>query len=115
MMACIVLVGRNGLPDENRPDAVECGKRADHGLIAAVAREHPVQIDGAAAFGQFLLYALGMGTVIMVLTLGMAFFKGAMVGGLRKALPYIGPVGSWLMVVAGAYIVFYWLTLGGLL
>jgi cytochrome c biogenesis protein CcdA len=69
----------------------------------------------AAAFGQFLLYGLGMGMVITALTLGMAFFKGAMVGGLRKALPYIGPVGSWLMVGAGAYIVFYWLTLGGLL
>jgi cytochrome c biogenesis protein CcdA len=67
------------------------------------------------SLGQFLLYALGMGFVIMALTLGMAFFKGAMTRTLRKALPYIQPVGSWLMVVAGAYIVFYWLTIGGLL
>ena len=67
------------------------------------------------AVGQFLLYALGMGTVIMALTLGMAIFKGSMVGALRKALPYIQPVGSWLMVIAGAYIVFYWLTIGGIL
>ena len=67
------------------------------------------------SMGQFFLYAFGMGLVIIVLTLGMAFFKGAMVGALRKALPYIQPVGSWLMVVAGAYIVFYWLTIGGLL
>ena len=65
--------------------------------------------------GQFFLYALGMGLVIMVLTLGMAIFKGAMVGALRKALPYVQPIGSWLMVVAGAYIIFYWLTLGDLL
>ena len=65
--------------------------------------------------GNFFLYGLGMGVVITALTLGMAFFKGAMVGGLRKVLPYVGPVGSWLMVVAGAYIVFYWLTIGGLL
>ncbi|MDA1348933.1 MAG: hypothetical protein O3A47_08710, partial [Chloroflexi bacterium] len=49
--------------------------------------------------GQFVLYALGMGTVIMALTIGMAVFKGAMVGGLRKAMPYVEPVGSWLMVV----------------
>lgn len=69
----------------------------------------------ATAFGQFLLYGLGMGVVITALTLGMALFKGTMVGALRKALPYIQPVGSWLMVLAGAYIVFYWLTLGGLL
>lgn len=64
------------------------------------------------AFGQFLLYGLGMGSVILVLTLGMAAFKGAMVGGLRKALPYIQPVSAAIMLLAGAYIVFYWLTLG---
>ena len=32
-----------------------------------------------------------------------------------KALPYVQPVGSWLMVIAGMYIVFYWLTIGDLL
>ena len=69
----------------------------------------------AASLGQFVLYALGMGFVILALTLGIAFFKQAMVGALRKAMPYVQPVGSWLMVVAGAYIVFYWLTIGGLL
>ena len=68
-----------------------------------------------ASLGQFLLYALGMGLVILVLTLGIAFFRGAMVGALREVMPYVQPVGSWLMVVAGAYIVFYWLTIGGLL
>ncbi len=56
-----------------------------------------------------------MGLVIMALTIGMAFFKGSMVGMLRKALPYIQPFGSVLMVLAGTYIVFYWLTIGGLL
>lgn len=62
----------------------------------------------------FFLFALGMGLVILALTLGIAFFRGAMVGGLRKALPYIQPVGYWLMVLAGTYIIFYWLTIGGL-
>lgn len=69
----------------------------------------------SASLGQFFLYALGMGSVITVLTLGMASFKGSMVGPLRKAGPYVQPAGSWLMVMAGAYIVFYWLTIGGLL
>jgi cytochrome c biogenesis protein CcdA len=63
----------------------------------------------------FLLFAAGMGLVILVLTLGIAFFRGAMVGGLRRALPYIQPVGYWLMVLAGTYIIFYWLTIGGLM
>ncbi len=69
----------------------------------------------SSVLSDFLLFALGMGIVIMALTLGMAFFKTAMVGGLRKALPYIAPLGAWLMVVAGMYIVFYWLTIGDLL
>ena len=63
----------------------------------------------------FILFALGMGLVIMALTLGIALFKGAMVRFLRRALPYIHPIGAWLMVLAGAYIIFYWLTIGGLL
>jgi len=64
---------------------------------------------------QFVLYALGMGVVITTLTLGIAFFKGAVTKFLRKALPYIEPLGAWLMVLAGSYIVFYWLTIGSLL
>jgi cytochrome c biogenesis protein CcdA len=69
----------------------------------------------ATSFAQFVLYALGMGVVIITLTLGMALFKGAMVGGMRKIMPYVQPVGIWLMIIAGSYIVFYWLTVGGLL
>lgn len=68
-----------------------------------------------AAVGQFVLYAVGMGFVILLLTLALALFKGAMVGALRKALPYIQPISAGLMVLAGSYIVFYWLTIGGLL
>ncbi len=62
--------------------------------------------------GNFFLYALGMGLVILAMTLGMAIFKGAMVAVMRKALPYIQVAAAGFMVVAGAYIVFYWLTLG---
>jgi cytochrome c-type biogenesis protein len=69
----------------------------------------------ATSFAQFVLYALGMGIVIIALTLGMALFKGAMVSGMRRAMPYIQPIGTWLMIIAGTYIVFYWLTIGGLL
>ena len=65
--------------------------------------------------GQFLLYAAGMGSVILALTLGMAVARTVMVRWLRKAMPYVGIAGAWLMVIAGAYIVFYWLTLGELL
>ena len=63
----------------------------------------------------FLLFGLGMGTVILVLTIAMALFKGALVGALHKILPYTQPVSAAFMILAGAYIVFYWLTEGELL
>jgi cytochrome c-type biogenesis protein len=64
---------------------------------------------------QFLLYAFGMGTVILVLTVSMAVFKGAFVGGLRKMLPYVGTISAVMLLVAGSFIVYYWLSIGGLL
>ena len=56
------------------------------------------------SLGQFVMYALGI-----------AIFKGAMVGKLRRVLPYVERAGSLLMILAGSYIVSYWLTLGGLM
>ena len=69
----------------------------------------------ATAALQFVSYALGMGLVILVFTLGIAVFKGAVVGWLRTALPYFERVSALLMIVAGSYIVYYWLFKGGLL
>ena len=68
--------------------------------------------DLPSALGQMALYGVGMGVVIIVCTIGIAIFKGAMVGALRKILPLVQPISAVLMVVAGMYIVFYWLTLG---
>lgn len=64
---------------------------------------------------QFVLYGLGMGSVILVLTINMAQFKGAMAGVLRKTLPHVGTISAVMMLVAGTFIVYYWLTLGELL
>ena len=55
----------------------------------------------ATSFAQFVLYALGMGVVIIALTLSMALFKGAMLSGMRKVMPYVHPIGTWLMIVRG--------------
>ena len=84
-------------------------------IFLAVIGSSFTQMSIWAAFAQFILYALGMGTVIITLTLGIALFQGAMVGGMRKVMPYIQPIGTWLMLIAGAYIVFYWLTIGDVL
>lgn len=68
-----------------------------------------------ASLLQLALYGLGMGTVISVLTLLVALFSTATVGRLRAAARYIDPLGTILLFVAGSYIVYYWLTIGGLL
>jgi len=67
------------------------------------------------ATSQFVLYGLGMGAVITALTLSMAVFKAAFIMKLRQALAYIQPISTVLLLAAGSYIVYYWLTQGGLL
>ena len=64
---------------------------------------------------QFVSYALGMGLVLVVLTLGMSLFKGATVGSFRSALPYVERISAALVLLMGFYLVYYWLTKGGLL
>lgn len=64
---------------------------------------------------QFVLYAVGMGVVICVLTLGVALFKQGAVRWARRALPYVQPLSAVLLLAAGAYLIYYWLTIGGLL
>ena len=64
------------------------------------------------SMGYFLLYGLGMGFVILTLTLIMSIFKIAMVGVPRRLFPHIQPISAILMILAGSYIVYYWFTLG---
>jgi len=68
-----------------------------------------------AAMGQFVLYAAGMGLVISGLTLAVAVFKHAALRSVRRVLPVVQPLSAALLLLAGAYIIYYWLTLGGLL
>lgn len=63
---------------------------------------------------QFLLYGLGMGFVITVLTFGAALAQQAVINSARRLGRYVQPVAV-LMLLAGAHIVCYWLTVGGLL
>jgi cytochrome c-type biogenesis protein len=64
---------------------------------------------------QFLAYGLGMGIVLMALTLSLALFEGVLVGHLRRLVPYVERVSAILLLGAGVYIVSYWLTKGQLL
>ncbi len=64
---------------------------------------------------QFVGYALGMGAVLLVITLSMALVKeGVVVGAMRKILPYVQRISAVLIILAGAYIIYYW-SVSGLL
>jgi cytochrome c biogenesis protein CcdA len=65
-----------------------------------------------AGMGRFLGYGLGMASVLVALTLALAFFKGSMVKRLRGAMPYAQLASAILLVLAGVYTIFYgWLYL----
>ncbi len=62
---------------------------------------------------QFFSYILGMGMVLLILTLGMAFVKeGVVVGAMRRFLPYSKKVSALLIIFAGIYIIYYWASSG---
>ncbi|MBA2693240.1 MAG: sulfite exporter TauE/SafE family protein [Rubrobacter sp.] len=62
-----------------------------------------------AGAGQFLLYGLGMTSVLIALTLALALFKAGIVSRLRGMMPYVQIISALLLIVAGAYIIYYWL------
>ncbi len=55
----------------------------------------------------FLAYGLGMGLVLMVITLAIALARQSLVKNLRKVLPYVNRVSGGLLVLAGLYVVYY--------
>ncbi|HLQ35550.1 MAG TPA: cytochrome c biogenesis protein CcdA, partial [Chloroflexota bacterium] len=64
---------------------------------------------------QFVLFALGMGLAITVLTVATAFVESAGLLRVRRAVRYVQPVSAGLLLLGGAFIIYYWLTVGGLL
>ena len=68
-------------------------------------------IDGLI---QFIYYALGMGLVLTALTVMTALFKGAVAANLKAVMPYVERASALLVTVAGLFIVYYWISIGGI-
>jgi cytochrome c biogenesis protein CcdA len=66
------------------------------------------------SFGQFVGYALGMGTIIFGMTIGAALFRRAVGRWMRLVTPYIHRVSAMFLIGAGAYLVYYWVFEAGL-
>ncbi len=57
----------------------------------------------------FLAYGLGMAMVLVTLTVALALAKQSVVGSLRHAMRYVDRVAGALLIVAGVYLVYYWI------
>ncbi len=65
-----------------------------------------------AGAGRFFGFGLGMAAVLVTLTLALAFFKQGLIKWLRRAVPYVRLASAVLLVLVGAYVMFYWLSSG---
>lgn len=59
---------------------------------------------------RFFGYGLGMASVLVALTLTLAFFRAGLVRWLHGTQPYVQRASAILLVLAGAYVIFYWWT-----
>ena len=62
----------------------------------------------------FVAYAGGMTFLIMIVTIGIALFKRAILNPLRRSMQYVERASAIILAIVGAYLVFYWLTEGDL-
>jgi cytochrome c biogenesis protein CcdA len=53
-------------------------------------------------------YGLGMGLVLTALTVTLATARGGVLGALRGALRYVDRVSAVVLILAGIYLVYYW-------
>lgn len=67
--------------------------------------------SGVGTMGVFAAYGLGMATILMLLCLGTAGFRGLLIRKTRRVMPYISRISGGLLVLSGAYVTFYWLSL----
>jgi cytochrome c-type biogenesis protein len=70
-----------------------------------------LQLHGLAdAVAQFILFGTGMGVVLATVTVATAWAGGGLLRRLRAVGRYAGWASAMLLWLAGAYVVYYWLT-----
>jgi cytochrome c biogenesis protein CcdA len=63
--------------------------------------------DPLGAVAAFVAYALGMGVVVLALSIAVALSRDALVARMRRAGSVVGRVSGVLLVLAGAYVTWY--------
>lgn len=74
-------------------------------VFLTVVANRPNATSGALTF---VAYALGMSVVLMVLSVTLALARGGMVRRLRGILPYVDRIAGTFLILAGCYLVYYW-------
>jgi cytochrome c biogenesis protein CcdA len=75
-----------------------------------------ISLEGfASGMLQFVSFALGMGFVVTLITVGAALFKEAVTKWLRRLVPVVYRISGLLLVFAGSYILYYWFIEGDIL
>jgi cytochrome c-type biogenesis protein len=70
-----------------------------------------LQLHGLpSAAGQFVLFGIGMGAVLTVLTIATAWFGDGLIRRAQALRGQVGWASAVLLWLAGAYVVYYWLT-----
>lgn len=66
-----------------------------------------------SSFGKFIVYALGMGAVLVTVTIGASLFHGAIATRLHKAIPAIKNASTLFLLGAGVWLFRYWVGMLG--
>jgi len=61
---------------------------------------------------QFLIYSAGMTTMIIIITIIVSIFKSTVLEKLKNTSKYIDIVSSYILILVGGYLIFYWMTEG---
>ncbi|NIN95805.1 MAG: cytochrome c biogenesis protein CcdA, partial [Anaerolineae bacterium] len=83
-------------------------------IFLAVVGGSLVSGNLVSSLGQFIGYALGMGVVIFIVTIGAAVARRAMARWLRALTPFVHRLSAMFLIGAGIYLIYYWLFVGGL-
>lgn len=80
-------------------------------FLAVVATSFATSGTGQGLY-QMVSYGLGMGAVVTAVTLSAALFQGALTRKMRRVLPHVHRASAGLLLLAGAYIVYWSLFIG---
>ena len=77
------------------------------GLFLAAVSSTFQTASTTSGIATYLAYGLGMGLVLMVITMALALARKSLVTHLRRIVPYVNRIAAALLVLAGMYVTYY--------